>query len=358
MIRGLFAAVLLTGLPSAGILAQDAQPPVPAEIVPEQDEDVMKPTLVGVRFTPRIAEAMSRKFIEQMTPKYDLDDQQAEKIQDIMRRRLLKFAQDNAERGRDMIELMMATMIENDGRFPREQAQEFARLAQPFVPKLREFFTQTSGEIGQQMTLRQRMKFTGDVSVAAAGLTIFENRMKRWEEGRIGDFANPFFDPADNDPAKAQPTPQDPGEHADHKRARLQVEIGERDTKLDEQWEGYVNQAVAFYALDERQTAAARAILKDCQDRARALKTPQWKESVKQNRIARRLTRMSVEQFADGPWIYSLDREYRKLRQPLVDLDEELKRRIEELPTSEQRAAAREKVRQALAKRGLKQLPT
>jgi len=79
---------------------------------------------------------------------------------------------------------------------------------------------------------------------------------------------------------------------------------------------------------------------------------------VKQNRIARRLTRMSVEQFADGPWIYSLDREYRKLRQPLVDLDEELKRRIEELPTSEQRAAAREKVRQALAKRGLKQLPT
>jgi hypothetical protein len=35
------------------------------------------------------------------------------------------------------------------------------------------------------MTVTQRLKYTADVGVFAAGLLVFENRMKRWEEGKV-----------------------------------------------------------------------------------------------------------------------------------------------------------------------------
>jgi hypothetical protein len=348
---GAFAVLTAAG-PSPG------QPAGGPQEQGEPAEDVQQPTEIGVRFTPQIAGAMARRFTAGMQSKYELDEAQAGEIERLMQRQLLGFARKNAAAGRDMIELMMATMIAHDGRFPPEEAREFARLAEPFVPRLREFFTESSSEIGKRMSLGQRLKFTADVAVAATGLTVFESRMKRWKEGKVGDFANPFFDPADRDPARAEATPVDPREHADHRRARVDVELRtDRDLRIEEEWEKYLEQAVAYYGLDEAQQAAARAVLKDCRERARQVRSPAWRASIKENRIAMRLTRMAESDFANGPWGFALDSEFQRLRKPLSDLDEEFKKRLEALPTSAQRAAAREAVRKLLAQKGLEKLP-
>jgi hypothetical protein len=322
------------------------------------EKERLKPTQVGVRFTPQMASAMSKKFLQQMKPKYDLDDQQSEAIQGVMQRELMRFARENEKLGRDMIEMMMATMIEHDGRFPKEQAQEFAKLARQFTPKLKDFFTRSAAEIGQHMTMKQRLAFTADVGVAAAGMVVFENRMKRWEEGKIGDFANPFFDPADNDPAKAEPEPQDPSEPKEHRETRKMVEAWvTRQSEKDLGWEKYLESATKYYGFTETQSTAAAAILKDCRERAAVIKSTQWKTDVKNNRISLHLSYRMGGDAVSPVWISSLEREYERLLRPMEELDAEFKRRIDALADSTQRAEAREKIRKILAEKGLRHWP-
>ncbi len=338
--------------------------PTPADLddpyaTPSSDTDkYMRPTKLGIRLTPQMAGAMSGKFVEQMITRYDLDERQAEDIRAIISRQIMRFAHENEKTNQELIEYMMATMIEYDGRFPQDAAQKFATMAKPIIPALKDMFTQSGAEIGKKMTVGQRLKFTGDMAGAAAGVTIFESRMKRWEEGKIGDNANPFWDPADKDPSRAEPKPENPDEHPQHRRARMEVERWtDWELRLDDQWAEYLNRAAEYYSFDESQRTAADGVLKQCKERVAAIKTSEWESEVKRNRIARRLTRMSGGDFREGPVIFALDREYNKLRQPLVELDEEFKRRIDELPDSRQRAVAQQAARKMLADRGMKQPP-
>lgn len=320
----------------------------------------MKPTEIGVRFTPRMAQAMGHLFAREMKGQYELSDEQVNDVREIIATRLMKTVSNNAVTGRDMMEMMMETVMENDGRFPKESAQQFAKLAKPLIPALHDFFRETAGEIGKKMTVKQRLKFTADVAKATAGLAIFENRMKRWEEGQVGDGANPFWDPADNDPSKAgEAANEDPNEKPEHRQARQRAERQMSwQWDVEKSWPAYVDQATEFYEFDEAQQNSAKAVLADMLQRAKAIKTPQWEENVRQNRIAQSLSwRAGGSRFSQGPWMFRLESQYDQLTKPLEDLSQELKRRIEQLPTTAQRTKAMEKVRQALGEKGLDKLP-
>lgn len=328
------------------------------DAVSTQDDPTSKPTEIGIRFTPEMARAISRKFIEQMKPRYDLDDKQADEIAPIIQRHLMRFAHENAELGRDMLETMVAGTIENDGRFNKDDAKRFAKLANKFMPKFREFMTQSSAEIAMKMTVTQRLKYTGDLTVFAAGLLTFENRMKKWEEGKIGEYAYPFFDPPGAKNAENDPEPIDPRENAQHRKARKQVEswIGWQINK-DDRWQEYLDRSSKYYGYSDAQLTAAKSILKDCRDRAAKIKTPQWRQAAKENQILQQLSYGTSDEVAKGPWMASLEEAFKKMLRPLDDLDAEFKRRLDGLPDSTQRARARETVRKALAPKGIAQLP-
>lgn len=350
-----FALVLLSTLMPVQVGSALGQAPPSAN----EDEAFMKPTSLGVRLTPELASAMSKRFVQEMVTRYELDAGQAETITGLMTRQIMKFAHENEKTGQQMIEYMFATMVENDGRFTKDAAQKFAQMSKPLIPNLKELFTRLGADIGQEMSLGQRMKFTADMTAAAAGVTIFESRMQRWEEGKIGENANPFWDPADKDPSRLQEeTPEDPNEHPSYRRARIEVERwSEWELRLDDQWDEYIKQAATFYEFEEAQKKAAEGILKQCRERAAAIRTAEWLAKTKQNRIARRLARMSGGDLREGPAIFALDRDYNRLRRPLVDLDEDFKRRIDELPDSKQRSAAQRSARRFLADRGMKDPP-
>lgn len=323
---------------------QEAEPP--AEMVA---------TEIGIRFTPEIAKAIGGKMSDGMKTRYELDEKQQAAVQDVIAHQLMKLANNNAENGRDMIELMMAEMIRNDGRFTKEAGMEFAKLSKDLIPALQKFCTDTSGEVGKKLNMKQRLKLTTDMAAASAGLVIFENRMKRWEEGKLGDFANPFFDPADNNPELATSQPVDPKEKPEVRQARQRVERSlDWEIGVDRDWETYVNEAIEFYKFDESQSASARSILKECQQRATKIKTPQWRQSLKENRIARQLSWRMDSRLANGPWMYQSEQTFKQLLQPLNDIGDELKKRIEGLPTSQQRAVAQDEVRRKFEENGMK----
>ncbi|RIK66223.1 MAG: hypothetical protein DCC65_10445 [Planctomycetota bacterium] len=351
-------AVILVLL-AAPLTAQETS----EHLAPPPEDDpasrYMKPTTLGLRLTPEIAGAMSRKIVENMSREYELSPDQAASIENIFQQRLMRFAHENEKTGQRMIEFMMATMIENDGRFPRDKAQEFAKMAKPMLPNLKQLVSDIGADVGKEMSMSQRLRFTGDMTKAAAGITIFETRMKRWEEGTVGENANPFWDPSEKDPSAVQTdSGEDPNEHPDLKRARLEVERWSLwEVNIDGEWPEYVKRAGEYYEFDEKQKTAAEAILKQCQERAGAIKSPEWTDRVKKNRIARRLTRRSRDEIREGPVAFALDQEYERLRRPLQELDAEFKRRIDELPDARQRAAAKDAARQMLSDRGMQEPP-
>lgn len=353
--RALIPALLLLTAPAARAegeadeaAASDARPSDSAIQLPD----------VGIRMTPGILNAMSNRFAAMMKNNLDLDEQQTTDIENIIKTHLGKLVNENAVVGRDAIEMMMESMIRNDGRFPKEDAVRFAKSVKPLLPAVRQYFTDTSGEIGKKLNFKQRLEFGTQMGAVMAGLGVFEQRMERWGDGQVGDNANPFWDPSERDPARAEATVEDPNEHPEHRRARQEVERWtDWELRIDDGWDDYLRRATAFYEFDDAQKSSAEYILKQMKDRASAIKTPEWNEKLKQNRIAKRLARRAGNDMGEGPIAFALDREYNKMRQPLLDLDAEFKKRIDELPTSKQRQAAQQRVRKFLSDRGMEKPP-
>ncbi len=355
-------AAALVSISSAPTRAEDEpvqDAPKVAAKKPAAGDVEMTPTELGVRFTPAMAQAMSFQFTKQMKQRYDLAEDQGQDIEKIITQQLMRLVKENAATGRDMIEMTMETMIANDGNFPKDKAIVFAKLAKPAVPALRDFFTRSAGQIGRRLTIKQRLKFTGDMAGVTAGLVVFENRMKRWAEGDVGMRANPFYDSGDHEADEnGEKEPEDPNETKDHRQARQHAErtVGWQINK-ESRWDQYVNNAIVYYDLDETQIISARAVLKDCKDRAEALKTPAWRKKLIENRIAESLAWRLESHFNQGPWKNHLDQSNEKLMRPLNELGEDLRNRIDGIPTSKQKASAKEAVRKALAEKGMKRLP-
>ncbi len=339
--------------------AQGADPAVPEEPAAAESADAPdynRPTEIGVRFTPALADAISHQFTKNMQERYELDEEQSTQIRELMTRQFMELAHKNAENGRNMVESFMAALIKNDGQIPKDVAKELAKTAQPMMPALREFFANSSAEIGRRMTLKQRLKFTGDVAGVTAGLAIFESRLKQWESGEItGDYVT--LDGREED-SEEPSEPPDPNEPEAHRQARRQADRQMRwNADIDDRWDVYVKSASEYYGFDEKQLAAAEAILKDLRDRAAAYKTSDWRDRLRELWIADSLTWRMDSQFNRGPWKYHLDNERERLMKPLEDLGQELKRRIEAIPTSKQRTEALAKARDALKEKGMKRLP-
>jgi hypothetical protein len=342
MIRRFAPALILLAMYAAPVAALQDAPP-------ESEPEEAMPTTLGVRFTPELANAMSKRFTDGMRIRYELDDTQVSEIRATMSRGLLRFAHENAESSRDLVELMMANMMENDGRLSPEAAKKFAIISKPLTTNLQKFFTESAGEIGKKMSLKQRLEFTGDVAKAAAGLTIFQSRMNRWEEGKIGQFANPFFDSTESGGPEASSQPVDPSESPELRSAKANAEFAvQRQVASDDQWERYVERAIEYYALNEKQSNAAKGILQECKQRAKSIRTEQWTKDLRDNRLRQQLARRFSPDYFNSPVMFALDEEFERLRQPLSDLERELKKRIESLPTSEQRAAAQDRLKRML----------
>ncbi len=340
--------------PKARNDANEKPADIAEETRPEKKYD--DPTDIGVRMTPAIARAIGGRMTQQMRDRYSLDDKQIEGVADAIEQNIMKLAHENATVGRDAFEMMMATMIANDGEFPKESAVEFAKGIKPLIPALRQFFMDSAADVGKVMTLKQRLQFTGDMTALTAGIGIFEARMQRWENGQVADGANPFFDrPGASDDEDAADNPDEPREI---RRARRQVDRSMAWTiNVETNWEQYVRNAIIFYDFDEEQQTSAKGILEECKTRAANVKSDEWVAKYRSNRIADRLSWRLDSKFNNGPFKFQLERAFDKLMKPLNDIGEELKKRIETLPTSKQRFEARKAAERALQERGLDTFP-
>ena len=87
-LRRLFLLLLGVLLTVSGV-GYSQEPPVDEPVPPAAAEpdpsEYMRPTERGLRLTPKIAEAMSKRFAVGMTNRYGLSDQQVDAVSEVMK---------------------------------------------------------------------------------------------------------------------------------------------------------------------------------------------------------------------------------------------------------------------------------
>jgi hypothetical protein len=271
----------------------------------------------------------------------------------------MSLAQRTQNQGRDAIELMIEQMIENEGGFAKDKAVEFAGKFDPVLTEIEKFMVDTGKQCANEMTLKQRLRYSADMSMAMAGIRMFRGRVDEWKTGNVEDGDTLLF----NGPRRRRErqTAVEAAEKVNDQQRQLAEARAEaeRETERDlrrrtEKWQRYVEWAIVYYELDESQKTAARGILTDCAQRAEAVQNEQWRSQVEQVRTEQQLAWRLGQEFSTGPWDYQLEQRAEKLEAPINRLFDELRKRIDTLPTSAQRAAALRRAQEKYEEYGVK----
>lgn len=338
-------AILIGAMPAGGLLAQNA---------PTAD-GTAGPTEYRLRFTPGMAESISRSLTRYVfVRQYELDEKYIDEIEQAVTRRLMTAAHklDN-EASQEAVERMLAELLEviADGEggpigrrgVPRRLGRAMAEGMVPMLPTLRELIREVGNDLRPKLAGKQQLKLVRDWAAIGAGLETFEKMMNRWAAGDIDPMDNPFRPQANKKDASGQT-----------RLLKTSRQIAERSMQMYDwsQWKRYVTDAKAYYQFDPAQSTTADSVLQETIDRGqRILDDETRRQGIYWNRLWYHLsTQMNLGW--DNPVEGRLTYEYDQLMKPIETLGDEMKTRLDSIPTNQQRAAAKSRLAEALAEVG------
>jgi len=335
--------------------AQDAAAPR------DRDEIMSRPTEYGVRFTPKMARAMARFYVDQViVTRYQLDESKVDEASEAVARRLMEMAHalDGTEYNEslermvtDIFEAQLEPEDRTDRRGPRPAlGMAMAKGILPALPAVRDLVKGVGQDIRPMLSAGQQLNFGKDLMLAGTALDTFEKSMERWEKGEMRPGENPFRED-DGTIEKDQDG---------HSRAYNNAErMAERAVEKGpwSRWEKYVESAKTVYGFDNAQAATADSILRECLDRVEAAtQQDRWRKQAHRNRVwFHMLWHLGIG--SAHPLRHHLKAEYARICDPVEQISEDLKRRIDEIPTRVQRQAAEQRMLAALAEQGYRETP-
>lgn len=320
-----------------------------------------KPTEIGVRFTPGMARGIGRMYAEEvLKTRYEMEDEQLDTAADLIANRLMEMVHQHEEQLQGLSEYYMTEAMElmadaREGKrelhgVPTMFAQGFAKHAGPMLPGVRDLIKNVGQDIRPLLPMKQQLKLGADLMMVHKGVDAFEETMKRWSEGDVDPFDNPF------DSGEEEVELDENGESKELKQARERAEkvldpagALEQATK---EWERYVTKAKELYGFDETQSALADSILRETKERAElTVNDPGWRDRAYRNRLWHHMSHALPGRW-QSPLRNHLEEGYEELNAPIEELGEDLMRRVDKIPTTDQRALADERIAAILAERG------
>lgn len=350
----LLGIVILAALP---VEAQEGSPPA-------HDSAPNAAAAPGITFTPAMARALALSLTKApFLIRYELDPKKTDEVVELIARRLMQFAHEmDTPDGQALTEHLMTGMVEMRAnllsgaegyRMPVETGKEIGRLLRPLMPKVREVFADITRDVRPMLSTKKQLQLAGDMVIANSALEYLDGIMERWERGDIGPYENPL------DPwwGRIQHSGNAERSESRIKQAAKQwtdYELG----RLEPSWREYVEAAKKLYALNESQAATADSVLRECLERAQVIIGEEsWGERVRQNRLWWHVVRFDWQcgwDHRDHPLLYLFKSDYEELNGPVEKLGDELKRRVDDIPTDDQRRKAEDRIAKAMAEVGFK----
>lgn len=218
---------------------------------------------------------------------------------------------------------------------PKDRVQDWAKRAMPVFERFRSQINDSSAEIRELLEPLDRAKFDLEAMAFAAGMTLAEHKLKKWESGEFD--AREFWMPT---PAERRKMRE---ERRRQRAARKGKTIVEEPEQVEEDqialelaaWDKYVEEFLRLYDIDEAQRTTALSCLSELKQRATAHRDLRREDIAKLEKRIKNHTG-SKEDLAE------IKKQLSELYGPIDDMFKELKGRLAHIPTAEQRAKVAE----------------
>lgn len=255
-------------------------------------------------------------YIKQITRHYNLNQEQEEYTRKLLNQKVKTFLQENERDVRALVAEYFEYQLSQE--LPDAQtAQEFARRASPLAQRIRREIFDGNMSWREILNDEQLAKHDQDLRQMTTFFDNLEMGLERWKEGRV--------QPSDL-PGRVGPRPTTLGQ------------------KPEDAWEYWVRNYIRSYKLDEGQQQTARSILRELKDEA-----ARYRESNKSRFVAVENAQKAIRERApktdpEGLAQYQretaqITRQKAELERPITALFDQLRSRVEAIPTVDQRRA-------------------
>ena len=306
-------------------------------------------------FTDEIIDLAIDRIMDQMAEHYAFDENQLYDARDVVKSRFPQFISENRTAIVGVINDYLAAMLGAEAPDP-EWVAEWTQRAQPLLGQFLDLVDESADEMDTFMTDEQRVKLAGERAMLDVARNYVTERFDRWAVGgydpEVEWHGNPGF--------REQEMAREQQLRDEQETARAEA-VGERlgvvgaqldkspeDTEEDtpeaktsrptagakDEWERYVEDFIQRYQLDEGQQNAAHKILTSLQGyRDKYLRRKAKDIEVLEQRLVAAKTDTDRDKVRTT---------YERLNAPLDRYFQQLKDRLDRIPTRKQRAAAAE----------------
>jgi len=290
----------------------------------EKPADTAANAFEGFWPTEKMTRGVLARWLDEAADDLKLDEGQQAKLLEGAVERWPKFLKENRAEFQPLINEFVEMHLSMEPP-AKEQVQAWSDRMLPAFQKIRGQLNAGIEDVRGVLNPLQRAQFEADVLKFGAGLQIAEAKINQWQRGEYDE--GEFWDPPRSERRRRrearkaaenmdQPTPEP--EPVDQVAQELAA------------WERYVEEFIRLYDLDESQRGTAKSCLKELTERAVAYRD---RNQERIQRLEARIARNdgSEEQLAE------IKEQLVAIYGPIDDMFKELQRRLESIPTTQQR---------------------
>jgi len=307
----------------------------------------------GILMTPGMARALGGIFTKQsLVRRYQMDEARAAEAAELVARRIMELAHGLDGPGQELIQRFVEEQLARqadggaEGFMPKTFGREFAERMLPMMPRIRQFVRNVAHDVRPMLPMKQQLRMAGELMVLNKAIDGFEETLRTWSTGQVTDYGNPFEQREENI------RKDEHGVSEQLAQARRSAENQLERVQASE-WEQYIEQARTFYGLDDSQMATAESIRREMVEKlGNLLRDPRWRDGMYHNRLWDSFYgRLGIGW--NHPLRVLMEDQRETLMAPVAALGDELRRRVDSIPTEAQRRSARQRVEAMLAEKGL-----
>lgn len=298
---------------------------------------------VGLWPSPKLMRLVLIRWADDLSARYELDEDQKGRVRELV----VKHWQPFFDERRADIQPLVNEFLEMRLGLEPPTADQISSWGARATPTLAEFRRQLDGgaeQFREILTPQQRAKFELDMLVYKAGAEFLDVKLQDWRRGEY-DAGEVWSAPGERRRRRAQrraarvlAADQDASD-AGRSTGKMgkKIAIGEPPDQIAlevDAWTKYAENFSRVFQLDSAQTTSVVSVLGELRQRALAHRDRHREEIAA---LERRIAEFS----GDDKALEALREELTKLYGPVDEMFQELKQRVEMVPTAGQRAAAR-----------------
>lgn len=270
-------------------------------------------------------------YVKAITRHYNLNKDQEEYTRKLLSQRVKDFLNDHEREARALIAQYMEYQMSQELPDP-ETAKEFAKKAGPLVKQIRKEIFEGNMRWREILDDQQRAKHDQDLRQMTNFFDGMELGLERWKEGRV--------QPSD-----------------------LPGRLGARPPrlKIEDAWDYWVRTFIRSYKLDEGQQQTAQSVLRELKAEAARYRDANKDKFTEMEAASAKLSNRSPKTEPTDLAKYQeetrgLQKRKEELETPIRGLFDQLRTRVEAIPTTEQRRVRQQELERLRAQ--ARQRPT